>query len=349
MSKEKPLILIIDDEGKITEEFKSNHSNDYRIEAVTNTDIIFIKNELETTFSGINKPDLILTDLKHEVKDDKLDELKKEIWNKMGMFKALITDINNKVRLTYKYYGIELLRVARDLYGSDIPIGIYNGFGATNEYNNSKIHEEIVDLNGDWFPMRLGKNFESKKINQLLKRNGSKNNAKRITKPFILTAFREDNLFIDFIREHKDDYMLEFIHITDIENIRKTLEEQYSGMNKPDMILTSLRHLRKGVSTEYINEIWQKGQEVKNLIDHLNYISGPAYERHGDQVLKLVRDVYQDDTSVAIYTSLGLITEYKNSDVHTNVVELNGEWFQKGLDKSFESKKIRQLLSRKHG
>ena len=76
MHKEKQFILIVDDENKVTKEFKENHGNEYRIESINYTNIETIKNELLTTYSDNNKPDFILTDLKHEVKDTALGDLK---------------------------------------------------------------------------------------------------------------------------------------------------------------------------------------------------------------------------------------------------------------------------------
>jgi CheY-like chemotaxis protein len=352
MSK-KPIILIIDDEGKVTEDFKKNHGNDYMIESINKVDIGFIRAKLEEK-TGDNKPDLILTDLKHE-KDgtfldmDALKELKRlkiEIKSKMKFLSESINQYNEIIRPITARHGINVLKTARKVYGDNIPVVICTGTTHIAEYMNCDLHQNLLELNAELMQMRLGKAYESAKIERLL---DSKNKGE---KPFILAVFGKEYEAKEFITNHEDEYRIKLIlrpiTYTEIASIKKVFEDEYSGDNRPDLILTDSRVMT--IADEPIeNEVYAKAKVFKDFVDGLNSISGPAYGRHGIQVLETVRKVYRDDTPVAIYTGFGIITEYKNREVHTKVVELNGEWFQKKLGKDFESKKIEQLLNKKKG
>jgi len=348
MSKDKPVILIIDDEWKNGDQFRVNHGIDYEIKQITFTDMDLIKKELQTTYSGENKPALILTDLKHEIKEAD-STFKNYIKDEMKILKKWIDEISLVARYAYNYYGIDVLRIARQLYGSDLPMAFYNGFGAINEYNNSILHEEVVALNGDWFQMRLGAPFETMKVNQLLKRNSQYTGDKQ---PFILFIFQDDHVIdksvvSDFKTRHKGKYKVKSISTTDLKQIESMLKKKYSGDNQPDVILQSLRYVKDGVDQKIIGETFKKGKDVRALVEYLNKISGAGWGFHGIQVIETVREVYKDNTPVAIYTGLGTITEHEHSEIHMKVVEQNCDWFQKNLGKSFEDKKIKQLLNRK--
>jgi len=348
MSKERPLILIVDDEGKVTKAFKEDHGNDYRIESINKIDIGFISDKLKTTYSGEAKPDLILTDLKHEVIDPALDGLKKEIWDKMALLKESISQYNTITRPVILKHGINVLKTARKVYGNNIPVAIYTGTSFIAEYMNSTLLEEHLELNGEWIQMRLGKTYESVKIERLL--DGKKEENK---KPFILIIDGKGKPIKgrksqpeEFIENHNGEYRIVSINTKDVAFIEEVFKNEYSGDNRPDLILTDFMAF-KNDEEPLKQKIFSEADRFKVLIDELNEMSQSAYKSHGFQLLEIVREVYQDDTPVAIYTGFGIITEYNNIKDHTKVVKLNGEWFQKKLGKNFESKKIKQLLNKK--
>ena len=256
--------------------------------------------------------------------------------------------------LIYDNFGINLLEAVRDVYGDNIPVGICSGFGAFNEYMNSELHEKLLDLRGEWVPLRLGKPFESKKMEQLLRMSGKSIDENR--QPCILSIFRktEDDRFKGFIERHKSNYQFKEIDIinsieeVDINSIKEELKTKYHGSNEPNIILISLRFKKADASDENRDKAYAKGNEVMELIDNHNKICEPAYGRHGIQVLNTVKEAYGNEIpAVGIYTGFGTIFEYKNNELFERLVELNGTVFQKGLSKSFESKMIKRLLERK--
>ena len=346
MNNKKPFIFIIDDEGKVTKEFEDSHGNDYRIESMdfskypdSASFLHSLRKRLENELSSDNKPDLILTDLKHEIKDESLKDLKSNIKKimKEDLPKA-IEKYNSLARPVLEKHGINVLRLVRKLYSEYIPVAIYSGTSFIAEYENKELMEEHLSLKGHWIQMNLGKIYESMKIKQIL-RDGCANQ-------FILIIDGKGKQSEDFIKNHDGEYRIEVIKNANIASIEEILRNDYSSSNQPDIILTDFMSIKEGTEPQLVAQIYEEAKKLKGVINDLNAISPPAYGKHGVHVLEIIRDVYQDNTPVAIYTGFGIITEYLNSEDHIAIVRLNGHWFQKRLSKSYEEKMIKHLLER---
>jgi CheY-like chemotaxis protein len=322
---EKINVWYLDDNHDYLNRFKERHNKHFSTTPFNNV-VELLERLRKIKYGDECFPDILLVDLyaplsKFEVNLNLLDETNKRLKEFFQMEKKLKTYVDS----AWEPYGVEIVDSVREHYSNEeLPIAIYTQRGLVLLEDEFII--ELEKLGISWL---LKKQFSAETDRLILSKimmqgkRGMEPGQKRI-------LILDDNpKFIEeFIKRHKGYYDIE--GIIDQGELLASIEKMKLENRFPNVLLVDLYYPRGNdrESMLKIKEANEKLLEFHNFEAELKNLIKKTYEPVGIQVIKAVREMYNEaQLPIMIYSQSGLLM-LDNSSIQ-KITHLDTGWLLK--------------------
>lgn len=315
----------LDDNQDYLNRFNERHNNHFAVNSFNNA-VELLEGLRKINPDDKNFPDILLVDLYAPLSASEVNPVLLEETNqKLKLFFQMEKKLKGYVDSAWEPYGVEIVNSVREHYSyDDLPIAIYTQRGLVLLEDEFII--ELEQLGISWL---LKKQFSAETDRLILSKimmHGKKGMDPGRKRILIL----DDNpKFIeDFLKRHKKYYDIE--GIIDQGELLTTIEKMKLENRFPHVLLVDLYYPRGNDKEALlkIKEANEKLLEFHNFEADLKKLIKKTYEPVGIQVIKAVREMYNESQlPVMIYSQSGLLM-LDNSSIQ-KIANLDTGWLLK--------------------